>query len=185
MHFNDHWRVEGKHAFMGASKCHWVEYDEEKMRRIFANSFASELGTRKHNFAAEAIRLKHRMQRNKQTINAYVNDAIGFRMTPEQVLYYSDNCFGTADAISFEKGILRVHDLKTGVHPGDVRQILIYFALFCLEYKVNPYDIEMIGRIYQSDEVLEFTGEPSKVKEIMEKIQQFDKLVESMKEEML
>lgn len=193
MRFNDHWRVEGKHAFLGASKHHWVNYDMAKLERIFANSFASEIGTRKHNFAAEAIRLKIKMPRNTQTLNAYINDAIGFRMTPEQVLYYSDNCFGTADAISFEKRVLRVHDLKTGVHPGHPNQLKIYCALFCLEYKINPYDIEMIGRIYQEDEVIEFIFDPGLldvdgnpgISGIMEKIKESDKRIEEMREVMV
>lgn len=182
MHWNAHYGVEGKHAFLGASKYHWVNYDLEKMERIFENQFAAELGTRKHVWAAEAIRLGRRQVRNKETMNSYINDAIGFRMTPEVVLWYTDNCFGTADAIGFEKRILRVHDLKTGVHPGSPYQIEIYFALFCLEYKYNPYDIEMIGRIYQNDDILEFHGDPKRIREIMEKMKMFDRRIEEMKE---
>ena len=30
----------------------------------------------------------------------YVNDGVGFKLTPEQILYYSPYCYGTADAIS-------------------------------------------------------------------------------------
>lgn len=182
MRWNPHFGVEGKHAFLGASKYHWVNYDMDKMERIFENQFAAVLGTRKHVWAAEAIRLGRRQVRNKETMNAYINDAIGFRMEPEVVLYYSDNCFGTADAIGFEKMILRVHDLKTGIHPGNPNQIEIYFALFCLEYKHNPYDIEMIGRIYQNDDILEFHGDPKRIREIMDKIKMFDRRIEEMKE---
>jgi hypothetical protein len=36
----------------------------------------------------------------------YVNDAIGYQMTPEQPIYYSENCVGTADAISFKNDFL-------------------------------------------------------------------------------
>lgn len=181
MRFNDHWRVEGKHAFLGASKYHWVNYDTAKLKKVFANQFASELGTRKHNWAAEAIRLGIRQARSTKTLNAYINDAIGFRMSPEVVLFYSDNAFGTADAISFEKQILRIHDLKTGVHPGSEHQLEIYAAFFCLEYKVNPYDIEMLFRIYQSDEIYEFVGEPKRIREIMDKVIESDKIIEEMK----
>lgn len=184
MRFIKHSDVEGMHAFLGASKYHWVRYDLDKMRKIFENQFASVLGTRKHMWAAEAIRLGQRQVRNDKTLNAYINDAIGYRMQPEVVLFYSENCFGTADAISFHKNILRVHDLKTGMHPGSVDQINIYFALFCLEYRMNPYDIEMIGRIYQNDEVLEFPGDPKGIRDIMDKIKLFDTTIEEMKEVM-
>lgn len=184
MHFNNHWSIEGKHAFLGASKHHWVNYDEDKMRRIFANTFASERGTRIHKIAAELIKLRIRMKDNDVTLNKYVNDAIGFRMTPEQVLYYNDDCFGTPDSISFEKGILRIHDLKTGVHPGHPNQINVYFALFCLEYDINPYDIEMLGAIYQSDQVFPFTGDPKRIQEIMDLIKRNTKIIEEMRQVM-
>lgn len=186
MRFNDHYRVKtlNLHAFLGASKYHWINYDLEKMSKIFENQFAAQRGTRIHEWAAEAIRLGRRQPRNNETVNSYINDAIGFRMEPEVVLFYSDNAFGTADAICFKKMILRVHDLKTGVHPGSPHQIEIYFALFCLEYKYNPYDIEMIGRIYQSDDVLEFHGDPKRIREIMDKIKEFDGHIEQMKEVM-
>ena len=59
----------------------------------------------------------------------------------EQALYYSDNCFGTADAISFKKNFLRIHDLKTGVTPGSMKQLLIYASMFCLEYNFLPIQI--------------------------------------------
>lgn len=181
MRFNKHSDIEGKHATLGASKYHWVRYDLEKMTRIFENQYASILGSRKHVWAAEAIRLGLRQPRNNKTLNAYINDAIGFRMEPEVVLFYNDDFFGTADAISFSKGILRVHDLKTGTHPGNFNQLDVYFVLFCLEYNVNPYDIEMIGRIYQNDEVLEYIADPKWIKEIMDKAKQFTAHYKSMK----
>lgn len=184
MRFKQHYGVEGKHAFLGASKYHWVNYDIEKMERIFENQFASILGSRKHVWAAEAIRLGLRQQKNNKTLNAYINDAIGFRMTPEVVLFFNEDFFGTADAISFSKGVLRIHDLKTGIHPGNINQLKIYFVLFCLEYKVNPYDIEMIGRIYQSDEILEFIGDPKEIRDLMEKAKLFTKRIEEMREVM-
>jgi hypothetical protein len=183
--FNSHWQVEGKHAFLGASKYHWVNYDLVKMERIWENKFASERGTRLHRIAADLIRERIRLAPQELTLNMYVNDSIGFRMTPEQVLLYSENAFGTADAISFTKGVLRVHDLKTGHHPGSEHQGEIYCALFCLEYKVNPYDIEMVIRIYQNDQIFEFIADPDWIKQIMDKIKQFDKRIEQMKEVML
>lgn len=182
MRFNRHYAAEGMHAFLGASKYHWVNYDMAKMEKIFENQFASQIGTRKHVWAAEAIRLKLRQPRNNQTLNSYINDAIGFQMEPEVVLFWNENCFGTADAISFRKNVLRVHDLKTGVHPGSHHQLEIYDALFCLEYRINPYDIEMINRIYQNDEIFESVADPKWIREIMDKIKVFTARIDEMKE---
>lgn len=185
MRFNKHSGVDGKHAFLGASKYHWIRYDLEKMKRIWENKFKSEEGTRKHKLAAFCIQERVKLQENGSTLSQYVNDAIGFRMTPEQVLMFNDDCFGTADAISFRQGILRVHDLKTGVHPGSFDQLLVYCALFCYEYDINPYDIEMITRIYQSENVLEEVASPSDVVEIIETIKVFTKEIAEMKAVML
>lgn len=184
MRFVKHSTLEGQHAFLSASKYHWVNYDDEKLLATFNNQFAALRGTRQHNWAAEAIRLGRRQPRNNETLNQYINDAIGFRMEPEVVLFYSYNCFGTADAISFSKNILRVSDLKTGIHKGNAKQIKIYFALFCLEYNINPYDIQMIGRIYQLDLVDEFIGDAKEIREIMDKIRKSDRMIEDMKEVM-
>lgn len=111
----------------------------------------------------------------------YVNDAIGYRMKPEQVLYYSDNCFGTADSISFKNKVLRIHDLKTGVTPAKIDQVLIYAAIFCLEYGLDPMDIKMDLRIYQSDEILFWDTEPRDIREIMGRIIAADKIIEKEK----
>src|SRR5699024_10205707 len=107
---------------------------------------------------------------SKKTLNMYVNDAIGFHMTPEQVLFYSENCFGTADAISYRNGVLRIHDLKTGNVPAHIEQLMIYAGLFCLEYRVKPKDVEFELRIYQSDDILIANPDPSQVKEICDQI---------------
>lgn len=182
MRFNKHSNLEGAHAFLGASKYHWVNYDDEKLMRVFTNQFDAQIGTRKHAWAAEAIRLGLRQKRDNTTLNSYINDAIGYRMEPEVMLYYSHNCFGTADAIGFRDSRLRVHDLKTGVHPGKFTQTEIYCALFCLEYRVNPFDIEMEMRIYQSDEIFKSTADPKWIRELMKKIEHADKIIEDMRE---
>ena len=118
MTFNDHSRLRGQHAFLSASKYSWINYDPDKLAVVYTNFMATQKGTELHEFAAKCIELGQKLPRSKKTLNNYVNDAIGFRMTPEQVLYYSDNCFGTADAICFRDDILRIHDLKTGAIPA-------------------------------------------------------------------
>ena len=113
----------------------------------------------------------------------YVNDAINYKMSPEVLLYYSDNCFGTADAISFRNDMLRIHDLKTGVVPAHIEQLMIYAALFCLEYKVKPGTIDVELRIYQNDEVLYHKPAADEIVPLIDKIITFDKVIARIKEQ--
>lgn len=181
MNWNDHFRFEGKHAFLGASKYHWINYDADKLTEVYNRNAAVQRGTELHEFAAHCIRLGQKLPKSNKTLNMYVNDAVGFKMTPEQILYYSDNCFGTVDAISFRDGYLRIHDLKTGAHPGHMEQLLIYCALFCLEYKFKPIDISAELRIYQNNEIIAFEPAVDDILPIMDKIQTFDKILENLK----
>lgn len=183
MNFNQHYNLTGKHAFLGASKYHWINYDSDKLVESYSRFLSVQRGTVLHNFAAQCITLGQKLPRSHKTLNMYVNDAIGFKMAPEQVLYYSDNCFGTADAISFRKGELRIHDLKTGVIPAHMEQLMIYSALFCLEYGKRPSDISIELRIYQNDEILIHNPEVDEIVPIMDKIISFDKLLTKIKTE--
>lgn len=181
MDFKPHFDLEGKHAFLGASKYSWINYDKEKLTNAYTRFLATQKGTIHHDFAAQCIRLAQKLPKSKKTLNSYVNDAIGFKMRPEQVLYYSDNCFGTTDAILFRDNKLRIHDLKTGVTPAHMQQLEIYTALFCLEYHIDPSDIDIELRLYQSDEILINEPDPEYIKIIMEKIIMFDKHIEILK----
>lgn len=181
MNFNAHSDLAGQHAFLGASKYHWINYDEEKLDHTFNKFLATQRGTALHTFAADAIRLGVKLAKTKKSLNLYVNDAIGYKMTPEQPLYYSENCFGTTDAIGFRQNFLRIHDLKTGEVAGSMHQLEIYTALFCLEYRVNPRDIGMELRLYQFDEILIHEPSYEEIKHIMDKIILFDKRIAKIK----
>lgn len=183
MIFNTHSRLKGTHAFLSASKYHWIGYTEEKLDRVYVASLAAQRGTELHEFAHEAIRLGVKLPKTSKTLNMYVNDAIGYRMTPELILYYSDNCFGTADSISFRRNKLRIHDLKTGTAPTSEHQLEVYAALFCLEYNFKPNDIEIELRVYQSDEVRIYEGDADAIFHIMDKIVVFDKRINAIKQE--
>lgn len=183
MIFKSHSELAGRHAFLSASKYHWTNYDDDKLEQTFLKSMAIQRGNDLHAFAHEAIRLGVKLPRSQKTLSLYVNDAIGFRMTSEQVLYYSDNCFGTADTIAFRNNRLRIHDLKTGVTPTSVRQLEVYAALFCLEYRFKPFDIGMEFRIYQNDEVQVYDGDPEVIVYIMDKIITFDKRINAIRME--
>jgi hypothetical protein len=181
MNFNEHYELQDRHAFLSPSKYHWLNYDEDKLIETYGKFLATQRGTELHDLAERAIRLGVKLERSKKTLNMYVNDAIGYRMKTEQALKYSENCFGKADAISFRKGKLRIHDLKTGESPTSMRQLEVYAALFCLEYHVDPATIDIELRIYQLDEVVVHTPTAEDILFVMDKIIEFDKVIDKLK----
>lgn len=183
MNFNKHSNLNGQHAFLGASKYHWINYSDDKIADAYNSFIAAQKGTEIHELAARLIKLGQRLPKSSKTLNQYVNDAIGYRMIPEQVLYYSDNCFGTADAIIFRDKLLRIHDLKTGVTPAHIEQLRIYAALFCLEYRVKPSNIDFELRLYQSDSYTVENPDAEVILPIMDKIVTFDKIISKIKSE--
>ena len=183
MNFNRHSNLEGQHAFLGASKYHWINYDESKVAESYSKFLATQKGTVLHEFAAQCIRLGQKLPKSQKTLNMYVNDAIGFKMIPEQPLFYSENCFGTADAIVFHDDLLRIHDLKTGITPAHMEQLMIYAALFCLEYKIKPAEIEIELRLYQNNTILYHNPTVEELVPIIDKIITFDKIINKIKEQ--
>lgn len=180
MKFNQHSNLEGLHAPFGASQCSWLRYDDEKAIEVFNNKKATMMGTKLHQWAKETIDLGIKQPRSKKTLYAYVNDAIGYSMNTEVVLFYSERFFGTADAICFKNGVLRIHDLKTGKMPAHMEQLEIYAALFCLEYRIKPSEIKMELRIYQNDMVIVHEPEPEDIFAIMEKIVHLDDILSNI-----
>lgn len=205
MNLNKHFEIEGKHAILGASKWRWINYSEEEMRNAYLNSFAQEIGTAVHEFAKKYINNRTKLTKGMKNclgvdiraynkyhpipneaidldfifpnLMTYVNDAVGFGMVAEQPLKFSDYCFGTADALSFNNDILRIHDLKTGKTPAHIEQLEIYAALFCLEYRINPKDIDIFLRIYQSNEVLCHDASAEDIADIMDIITEHNDLI--------
>lgn len=80
MIFNNHSDLEGQHAFLGASKYHWINYDELKVADAYSKFLATQRGTILHDFACQCIRLGQKLPKSQKTLNMYVNDAISFRM---------------------------------------------------------------------------------------------------------
>jgi hypothetical protein len=183
MNFKAHSDLKGEHSFLSPSKYSWIHYDEERLSSSYLKYLALQKGVDLHDLACKLIRMGVKLPKSKKPLNQYVNDAIGFRMIPEQILYYSDNSFGTTDAISFRDDFLRIHDLKTGVSPVSIHQLEIYASLFCLEYSAKPTEISIEFRIYQTDEILIHVPEPYYIEEIMEKIIAFDKKIDQLKEQ--
>lgn len=184
MEWNEHLNLSGKHALLGASQHAWVNYDSAHLEQVFINNLRKERGTYLHDFASRAIKNRIKLARLKKALNLFVNDAIGFGMESEKVLYYSDRCFGTADAISFNDStkLLRIHDLKTGVRKPPFDQLDIYSALFCLEYGYNPLDLGFVERLYQDNEYRENIPDPNHIKELMSLIIEFDEELRLLQE---
>ncbi len=182
MIFNTHSGLSGKHAFLSPSNYHWLRYDDQKLEARFWASMAARKGSELHELAHSAVRLGVRLAKSNQAMSTYVADAIGYKMLCEQTLFYSDNCFGTADTICFRRNKLRIHDLKTGISATSEKQLEVYAALFCLEYGYSPHDIEIELRIYQRDEIRVFFPEPEAILEIMDKIIESDQRIQAMKE---
>lgn len=183
MEFIKHHNLAGLHAPFPASQSSWLRYDDAKAIEVYSNKKAAELGSRLHAWAAETINLGIKQPRSKKTLCAYVNDAIGFKMDTEVVLFYSERFFGTADAICFRDNILRIHDLKTGKTTVHMEQLMIYAALFCLEYKYKPGQIEIELRIYQNDEIIYHNPTADEIAPIMDKIIHLNKLLEKIEGE--
>ena len=211
MIFNKHSNLEGKHALLGGSKYYWIndETKEDKLKRI-RSFYISDLGTALHAVAQKRIKYGFKLTKHDKksviidilefgipeivirsvdfdlmfdNLQTYVNDAIGFKMEPEQILYYSDYCFGTADAISFRDGYLRIHDLKTGLMPAHIEQLEVYVALFCLEYKIKPIDIKIELRIYQNNEIIIHNPEVDEIVPIIDQIISYNKFFTKIQKE--
>lgn len=183
MRFNTHSNLEGLHAPFSASKSSWLRYDDDKAIEVYSTRKANEMGTLLHEWAKSTIDLGIKQPRSNKTLYSYVNDAIGYKMSTEVVLFYSERFFGTADAICFRKNVLRIHDLKTGRIKAKMEQLEIYAALFCLEYGIKPNDISMELRIYQSNEVVCHEPDPEDILVIMNRIVHLDNIFRKIDEE--
>lgn len=203
--YNDHRRLEGKHAYLGCSQSSWQNRSDEQLVNMYYSRFASEIGTAIHKLAQNCIDRKMKLRKTDdhlvdyflevewpslyggsfipkgaydskmliETLSIFVNDAIGFRMDSEVILAYNeDYAFGTSDAFCCDEKTktIRIHDLKTGIHPVKMDQLLLYAANYCLEYNKNPKNYKFELRIYQCADVIEYFPDPSEVEDHMQKI---------------
>lgn len=118
-----------------------------------------------------------------ETVKFYVNDGIGYKMSVEQPLKYSEHVYGTADTIAFRDSLLRIHDLKTGALPAHMEQLETYAALFCLEYNIRPADIGFELRLYQWDGIVVHKPTVEDILPIMDRIVTTDKIAYDVEKE--
>ena len=199
MNFNKHLELEGRHALLSPSKHYWMNYDDDALIKNYISSFATDIGTLVHEFAADRIKYRVPLDvENEEAKNSllifllkngipfrvidldrifynlvpYVNDAIGYKMDSEVRLKYSDLCFGTADAIGVRRNWLRIHDLKTGQTPASMDQLMCYAGLFFLEYKrdYRPQTMKVELRIYQNQDILITQPSSEEIKAVMDTI---------------
>ena len=198
MQWNDHKQLEGKHAFLGASNFHWINWNDQIFENRYYSQFSTTIGTAIHALAHDCILNRTKLNKHDRHLieitlyhayipkHAYdpddilmnliqfVNDAIGYHMSSEILLYYNNYCFGTCDAISFseKERILRIHDLKTGTTTAHMEQLLIYAALFCLEYHKNPHQFKTELRIYQNFNIVVEEPDANDIETFMNLIQE-------------
>lgn len=204
MEWNHHPEIEGRHAFLSPSKHSWLRKTDTEIADAYVSSFAQQIGTMIHAYAADRIKYRYEMTEADArilkfelvrqgipdvaidmdymfpTVHRYVNDCISFGMDPEVPLKYSDNCFGTADAIQFRRKRLRIHDLKTGVSPAKIDQLMIYAALFFHEYAYKPESVRTELRIYQAGDILLCEPSAKEIREVMEIIEHEDSVITSL-----
>jgi hypothetical protein len=213
VNFRRHSELEGRHAILSPSSWRWLNDDEESFTKRLCSQYLSDIGTILHDVARKHI--QHCIKLNKydkknimlelvdrgipafvvDTINLdamydnlmrYVNDCVAFKMTPEVVLCFSRNCYGTTDAIHYneETHFLRIHDYKSGTTPAHMEQLMIYVALFCLEYKIKPGELDGIEcRLYQNDDVEIENPTAEDIVPIMDHIIHLDKLLANVDKE--
>lgn len=206
MNWNRHSNLEGSHAFLSASKYSWLNKTDQEIVEAYENSFAQSIGTLLHSYAADCIRFREKLRRTDAksvkfdlmrrgipefaidiqavfpNLMNYVNDAVGYQMDPEILLYYSDLCFGTADCIQLTGDTLRIHDLKTGSTVAKMDQLLIYAGLFYLEYSYKPERFRTELRIYQNGDVIVHEPEKQELREVMNAIVTKDRVLQKLKE---
>lgn len=176
---------DGEHAFLGASNHAWYNYDDEKLLKVYVSKLAASRGTQLHDLACKLIKMKVSLPEDGSTLSLYVNDAIRFGLRPEEKLFYSKYAYGTADAIDFSNGVLKVSDLKTGKTKVSFLQLKIYASLFLLCYPEIP--LRMVKkvelRIYQNNEILLEEPEIDEILPVMDKIKRYSKILEQFETE--
>ena len=71
--FNDHSELVGTHALFSPSQPAWLRYEDEKIAERVLNQYRAALGTEIHEFAAQSIKLNHKITNIKTLIHGVEN----------------------------------------------------------------------------------------------------------------
>ena len=175
------------HSFASGNIKAYESYDEENLddvRKGFRNYVRGRYPLDQDKTASLACMFLDNMryvpEESWLSVAQFINDGCQYKMNSEQPLWYSDNAFGTTDAISFYRNKLRIHDLKTGDTPAKLMQLNIYAALFCLEYHKQPDQIKIELAIYQFGNVTKESPDPKDIRDLMDLIVEDDRVLNLM-----
>lgn len=175
------------HSFASGNIKAYESYDEENLddvRKGFRNYVRGRYPLDQDKTASLAFMFLDNMryvpEESWLSVAQFINDGCQYKMNSEQPLWYSDNAFGTTDAISFYRNKLRIHDLKTGDTPAKLMQLNIYAALFCLEYHKQPDQIKIELAIYQFGNVTKESPDPKDIRDLMDLIVEDDRVLNLM-----
>ena len=192
------------HALFAPSQPSWLRYEnEDQIISRLKSYYAQAIGTLVHEKAKSCIERRKKLNKNSSILlelyllenkipeaiidiqdlypnfMLYVNDCISMKMLPEQKLAYSEYCFGTADAVSFKKNLLRINDLKTGKLQAKMDQLKSYAGLFCLQNDIKPSAIKTELRIYQFGEANLYSPSAEELQDVMDRIVVTSNIVEN------
>lgn len=125
--------------------------------------------------------LKYVPEETYGTVKSYINDCVGFHMDTEVLLDFSENFFGTSDAVKYDGNGLKIFDLKTGSAPAKMEQPLVYAALYLLKNRIDPKTIPVELRIYQNNDILRARPTEEEIIPVMNTIIHFDKIMDNFK----
>lgn len=187
MRFKRHSALAEMHAQLSPSSYHWLRYDDDKFDAWYIAKLQAQRGVEQHEYAQRAIQLGILQKESPAALNRYINDSIRWKLKPEQILFYSVHCFGTADACGFDevKRIWRVSDYKSGKSRASMDQLKSYTGLFCLEYDYDPFSISMEMRIYQGKTPREELADPHEIMVVMDRIKTRSARIDELREEVL
>lgn len=71
MIWHDHSKLVGEHAFLGASKYHWLNYTDDQMIAKYKSSYTQAVGTYLHELAAGLIENHMKLSKSDSKLLTY------------------------------------------------------------------------------------------------------------------
>lgn len=74
--YNDHRKLEGKHAYLGCSQSAWENRTDEQLVAMYYSKFATDIGTALHSFAQDCINHKMKLRKTDDHMIDYFLETI-------------------------------------------------------------------------------------------------------------